>query len=75
MRDFLDSVPRSGGDAQVLQQSPKLAGGNRSFNPTGLQLVCILVHLLVLRVAQRRLLFIGLVFYVMVLRLLLLLSR
>jgi hypothetical protein len=28
MRDFLDPVPRSGGDAQVLQQSSKPAGEN-----------------------------------------------
>jgi hypothetical protein len=57
----------------VFQQSPKPGGRDRSFSPEGLHLVHISVHLLVLRVAQGRLLFIGLVFYVMVLRLLLLL--
>jgi hypothetical protein len=43
--------------------------------PEGLYLVCISVHLFVLSVARGRVLFIGLVFYVMVLWLLLLLSR
>jgi hypothetical protein len=75
MRDFLDHVPGGGGDAQVFQQSPKPAGGAQSFNPDGLHLVCISVHLLVVRVARGKLLFIGLVFYAMVPRLLLLLSR
>jgi hypothetical protein len=28
MRDFLDPVPRGGGDAQVFQQSLKTAGGD-----------------------------------------------
>jgi hypothetical protein len=65
MRDFLYPVPGGGCDAQVFQQRPKTAGGDRSFNPKGLHL----------DVTQGRVLFIGLVFYVMVLRLLLLLSR
>jgi hypothetical protein len=73
--DFLDPVPGSGGDAQVLQQSSKPAGENWSFDPEGLHLIRISVHLLVLGVAQGRVLFVGLVFYILVLRLLLLLSR
>jgi hypothetical protein len=75
MQDFLDPVPGGGGDAQVFQQSPKPTGGDRSFSPEGLHLVRISVHILILCVTRGRLLFIGLVFYVMVLRLLLLLSR
>jgi hypothetical protein len=59
----------------VFQQSSKLAGENWSFDPEGLHLIRISVHLLVLGVAQGRVLFIGLVFYILVLRLLLLLSR
>jgi hypothetical protein len=59
----------------VFQQSPKPTGGDRSFSPEGLHLIRISVHLLILRVTQGRLLFIALVFYTMVLRLLLLLSR
>jgi hypothetical protein len=74
-RDFLDPVPRSGGDAQVLQQSSKPAGENWSFDPEGLHLICISVHLLILGVARGRVLFVGLVFYILILRLLLLLSR
>jgi hypothetical protein len=66
-RDFLHPVPRGSGDAQVFQQSPKLTGGDRSFSPKGLHLVCISVHLLILCVTQGRLLFVGLVFYIMVL--------
>jgi hypothetical protein len=31
--DFLDPVPGSGGDAQVLQQSPKSASEDRRFSP------------------------------------------
>jgi hypothetical protein len=58
----------------MFQQSPKLAGEDRSFGPEGL-LVCISVHLLVLVVTQGRVHFIGLVFYIMVLRVPLLLSR
>jgi hypothetical protein len=73
--DFLDSIPRSDGNAQVLQQSSKPAGENWSFSPEGLHLIRILVHLLVLSVAWGRVLFISLVFYILVLRLLLLLSR
>jgi hypothetical protein len=75
MRDFLDPVPGSGGDAQVLQQSSKPTGENWSFDPEGLLLIRISVHLLVLGVARGRVLFVGLVFYNFVLRLLLLLSR
>jgi hypothetical protein len=74
-RDFLDPVPRGGGDAQVLQQSSKPVGENWSFSPQGLHLIRIPVHLLVLGVAWGRVLFVGLVFYVLVLWLLLLLSR
>jgi hypothetical protein len=59
-RDFLDPVPESGGDAQVFQQSSKPVGKNWSFDPEGLHLIRI---------------FVGLVFYILVLRLLLLLSR
>jgi hypothetical protein len=73
--DFLDPVPGSSGDAQVLQQSSKPAGENWSFDPKGLQLICISVHLLILSVTRGRVTFVGLVFYIMVLRLLLHLSR
>jgi hypothetical protein len=75
MRNFLDPVPGGGCDAQVFQQSPKPAGGDRSFDPNGLHLIHILVHLTVLGVTRGMVLFVGLVFYVMVLWLLLLLSR
>jgi hypothetical protein len=74
MRDFLDPVLGSGGDAQVLQQSPKPSGEDRSFGPEGLHLVNISVHLLGFDIARGRVLFVGLVFCVMVPRLLLLLS-
>jgi hypothetical protein len=74
-RDLLNLVPGGGGDAQVLQQSSKPTGENWSFDPEGLHLIRILVHLLILGVARGRILFVGLVFYIMVLRLLLLLSR
>jgi hypothetical protein len=74
-QDFLDPVPRSGGDAQVLQQSSKPPGENWSFDPEGLHLIRISVHLLILGVARGRVLFVGLVFYILILRLLLLLSR
>jgi hypothetical protein len=74
-RDFLDLVLGGGGDAQVFQQSPKPAGGDESFSPEGLHLVRISVHLFILCVARGRFLFVGLVFYVMVLQLLLLLSK
>jgi hypothetical protein len=40
---FLDSVPGSGGDAQVLQQSSKPADEDRGFNSEGLHLVSISV--------------------------------
>jgi hypothetical protein len=74
-RDFLDPVPGSGGDAQMLQQSPKSSGEDRSFGPEGLHLVRISVHLLGFGIAQGRVLFVGLVFCVMIFQLLLLLSR
>jgi hypothetical protein len=74
-RDLLNLVPGGGGDAQVLQQSSKPTSENWSFDPEGLHLIRILVHLLILGVARGRVLFVGLVFYIMVLRLLLLLSR
>jgi hypothetical protein len=73
--DFLDPVPRGGGDAQVLQQSSKPVSENWSFGPEGLHLIRISVHLLILGVAQGRVLFVGLVFNILVLRLLLLHSR
>jgi hypothetical protein len=75
MQDFLDPIPRGGCDAQVFQQSPKPTDGDRSFGPEGLHLIRISVHLLILSVAQERVLFVGIVFYVMVLWLLLLLNR
>jgi ABC-type nickel/cobalt efflux system permease component RcnA len=59
----------------VLQQSSKPVGDNWSFDPEGLHLICISVNLLILGVAWGRVLFAGLFLYVMVLRLLLLLSR
>jgi hypothetical protein len=74
-RDFVYPVPGGSGDTQVFKQSLKAVGGDRSFSPEGLHLVHISVHLLILCVAQGRLLFISLVFYIMVLWLLLLLSR
>jgi hypothetical protein len=58
----------------MFQQSLKPAGEDQSFGPEGLHLIRISVHLLILGIARGRVLFIGLVFYVMVLRLLLLLS-
>jgi hypothetical protein len=58
----------------VLQQSLKPAGEDRSFGLEGLHLVCISVHLLGLGIARGRVIFVGLVFHVMALRLLLLLS-
>jgi hypothetical protein len=59
----------------VLQQSLKPASENWSFGPEGLHLIRISVHLLILVVARGRVPFVGLVFYVLVLRLLLLLNR
>jgi hypothetical protein len=59
----------------VFQQSLKPAGENWSFDPEGLLLICISAHLLILGAARRRVLFVGLAFYILVLRLLLLLSR
>jgi phage FluMu protein gp41 len=65
----------SGGDAQVLQQSSKPASEDRRFSPEGLHLVSISVHLLGFDIARGRVLFVGLVFCVLVPRLLLLLSQ
>jgi hypothetical protein len=59
----------------VFQQSSKPAGDDRRFGPEGLHLISISVHLLVFGIARRRVLFVGLVFGVTVLRLLLFLSR
>jgi hypothetical protein len=53
----------------------KPAGEDQRFDPKGLHLVRVSVHLLVFGIARGRVLFVGLVFGVMVLRLLLLLSR
>jgi hypothetical protein len=75
MRDFLDHVPGRGGDAQVFQQSSKPADEDQRFGPEGLHHISISVHLLVFGIARRRVLFVGIVFGVMVLRLLLFLSR
>jgi hypothetical protein len=75
MQDFLDPVSGSGGDAQVLQQSSKSTGEDQRFSPEGLHLVSISVHLLIFGIARGRVLFVGLIFCVMVLQLLLLLSR
>jgi hypothetical protein len=75
MRNFLDLVPEGDGDAQVFQQSPKPAGGDWSFGPEGLHLICISVNLLDLGVTQGRVLSFGFVFYVMILQLLPLFSR
>jgi hypothetical protein len=74
MWNFLDLVPRGGGDAQVFQQSPKPTDGEQSFGPKGLHLIYILLHLLDLGAAQGRVLSFSLVFYIMVLQLLLLFS-
>jgi hypothetical protein len=71
MRDFLDPVPGSGGDAQVLQQSSKPADEDQRFSSEGLLLVSISVHLLGFGIARGRMLFVGLVFCAMVLSLLL----
>jgi hypothetical protein len=73
--DFLDPVTRGGCDVQVFQRSSKPAGGDQSFSPEGLHLIHISVHLLILGVTQGRVLFVGLVFYIMVFRLLLLPNR
>jgi hypothetical protein len=59
----------------VLQQSSKSAGDDRRFSPEGLHLVSISVDLLGFGIARGRVLFVGLVFCVLVLRLLLLLNR
>jgi hypothetical protein len=59
----------------VLQQSSKPADENWSFGPEGVHLIRISVHLLILGVSRGRVLFIGLVFNILVLQLLLLLSR
>jgi hypothetical protein len=54
----------------VFQQSSKPAGEDQRLGPKGLHLVNISVHLLVFGIAQGRVPFVGLVFGVMVLRLL-----
>jgi hypothetical protein len=59
----------------VFQQSPKPVGENWSFNPEGLHLIRISIHLLILGVTRGSVLFVGLVIYILVLWLLLLLSR
>jgi hypothetical protein len=59
----------------VLQQSPKSAGEDRRFSPEGLHLVSISGHLLSVGITWGRVFFVGLIFCVMVLRLLLFLSR
>jgi hypothetical protein len=59
----------------VFQQSSKAIGENWSFDPEGLHLIRISVHLLILGGARGRVLFVGLVFYILVLQLMLLLSR
>jgi hypothetical protein len=51
-RDFLYSVPGSGGDAQVLQQSSKPAGEDRRFSSEGLHLFSISVQLLRFGIAR-----------------------
>jgi hypothetical protein len=66
--DFLDPVPGA-----VVRSKP--IGENWSFGPEGLLLICISVHLLVLGVTRGRVLFVGVVFNVLVLRLLLLLNK
>jgi hypothetical protein len=58
----------------VFQQSSKPADEDQRFGPEGLHLVRVSVHLLIFGIARGRVLFVGLVFGVMVLRLLLLLS-
>jgi hypothetical protein len=70
-REYLDPVPGSGGDAQVLQQSSKPASEDQRFSSEGLHLVSISVHLLGFGIVRGRMLFIGLVFCAMVLWLLL----
>jgi hypothetical protein len=59
----------------VLQQSPRSAGEDWRFNPEGLHLISISVHLLSFGIARGRVFFIGRVFCVMVPQLLLLLSQ
>jgi hypothetical protein len=59
----------------VLQQSPKSASEDHRFSPEGLHLISISVHLLGFGIARGRVLFVGLVFWVLVPQLLLLLSR
>jgi hypothetical protein len=58
----------------VLQQSPKSAGEDRTFSPEGLHFVSISVDLLGFSITRGRVFFVGLVYCVMVPRLLLLLS-
>jgi hypothetical protein len=75
MRDFLDHLPGGGGDAQVLQQSSKPTDKDWRFSPEGPHLIRVPVHLLILGGALGRVLYVGLVFYILVLQLLLLLTR
>jgi hypothetical protein len=75
--DSLDHVSWGGGDAQVSQQGTKPAGGDRGFSIEGFPFVSISVQLLTFVVTQGRVLFVVFIFivYVVVFRLLLLLSR
>jgi hypothetical protein len=73
MRDSLDLVSWSGGDAQVSQQCLKPTGGDRSFNPEGLHLLSIFVHLLTLCAAQGRVLLVIFIFILDIVVLILLL--
>jgi hypothetical protein len=59
----------------VLQQSPKSASEDHRFSLEGLHLISISVHLLGFGIARGRVLFVGLVFWVLVPQWLLLLSR
>jgi hypothetical protein len=61
--------------AVVIPKCSSRASGDQSLGPKGLYLICISVHLLNLGVPRGTVLFINLIFYVLVLRLLLLLSR
>jgi hypothetical protein len=71
MRDFLDLVPGSSGDAQVLQQSSKPTDVDQRFSSERRHLISISVQLPRFSNARGRVLFIGLVFCAMVLWLLL----
>jgi hypothetical protein len=75
MWDFLGHLPGGDGDAQVLQQSSKPTDKDWRFSPEGPHLIRVPVHLLILGGALGRVLYVGLVFYILVLQLLLLLTR